>query len=92
MDKVRAHLFIRGRVQGVGYRSFVVHLAYSLGLDGWVKNVIGGGVEAVFEGDKAAIEAAIKKCQEGPVMAIVSDIDVNWNDTLEGLSGFDVRY
>jgi acylphosphatase len=88
----RAHLFIRGRVQGVGYRFFTVRTATDKGLAGWVKNIYGNGVEAVFEGDKAAIEAAVKRCSEGPPFSIISEIDVNWTEEPEGLTGFSVRH
>jgi acylphosphatase len=88
----RAHLFIRGRVQGVGYRAFTVRTASEMGLSGWVRNNYGDGVEAVFEGDKASIEAAIDRCNEGPFLSIVSEIDVNWTEEPEGLTGFSVRH
>ena len=88
----RAHLFIRGRVQGVGYRAFVVHTAHALMLNGWVRNLYDRTVETVFEGERPAIETAIKRCQEGPPASIVSSIDVSWSDNAEGLSGFEVRY
>lgn len=90
--KVRAHLFIRGRVQGVGYRAFAMGIASSMGLSGWVRNLADRQVEAVFEGERWAIEAAIKKCAEGPISAVVSDIDVSWDEQPEGLTGFGVRY
>jgi len=89
---VRAHLFIKGRVQGVGYRAFTVRIASNKGLAGWVRNLYGDGVEAVFEGDRAAIEAAIKRCGEGPPVSIVSEIDVTWTEPPEGLTDFSVRY
>jgi acylphosphatase len=88
---VRAHLFIRGRVQGVGYRAFTVRAASDHGLAGWVRNIYGDGVEAVFEGDRSAIEAAVKLCGEGPPLSIISEIDVNWTEEPERLTGFGVR-
>jgi acylphosphatase len=88
----RAHLFIKGRVQGVGFRAFAVRMASDMRLAGWVRNIYGDGVEAVFEGDRVAIEAAIKRCDEGPVLSIVSEIDVNWTEAPEGLTGFSVKY
>jgi acylphosphatase len=90
--KVRAHLYIKGRVQGVGYRAFVVRTAGVFGLDGWVRNLSDRSVEAVFEGDRPSIEAAIKRLYEGSPAALVSSIDINWTDNPEGLSNFDVRY
>jgi acylphosphatase len=90
--KVRSHLYIRGRVQGVGYRAFVVRTAGVFGLTGWVRNLPDRSVEAVLEGDRPTIDAAIKILHEGPPAAIVSSIDINWTTTPEGLSNFDVRY
>jgi acylphosphatase len=90
--KVRAHLYIKGRVQGVGYRAFVVRTAGVFGLDGWVRNLPDRSVEAVFEGDRPSIEAAIKRLYEGPPAALVSSVDTNWTENPEGFSNFDVRY
>jgi acylphosphatase len=90
--KTRAHLLIKGRVQGVGYRWFVSDIATSFGLSGWTKNLSDGPVEAIFEGERSAIEAAIERCAEGPRSAIVSGIEVNWDENPEGLNGFGIRY
>jgi acylphosphatase len=92
MKKVRAHLFISGRVQGVFYRAFTEDVALSLGLKGWVRNLPDRRVEAVFEGDKELIEEAIKKCYEGPPYARVDNIDVIWEESIENLPDFRIRY
>jgi acylphosphatase len=90
--KVRSHLYIKGRVQGVGYRFFVVRTAGTFGLCGWVRNLPDSSVEAVLEGDRPAVEAAINILREGPPSAFVSSIDINWTTPPEGLKGFEVRY
>lgn len=92
MKKARAHLYISGRVQGVFYRAFTEDVALSLGLKGWVRNLPDRRVEAVFEGDRELIEKAIKKCYEGPPYAKVEHIDVIWEDNLENLPDFRIRY
>lgn len=92
MKKVRAHLYISGKVQGVFYRAFTEEVALSLGLKGWVRNLPDRRVEAVFEGDKELIEKAIKKCYEGPPFAQVSHIDVIWEESVEDLTDFRIRY
>ncbi len=92
MEKARAHLFIDGRVQGVFYRGFAEDLAYSLGLNGWVKNLRDGRVEAVFEGDKKVIEEAIKQCYTGPPASRVTDIDVRWESYTGEEQGFSVKH
>jgi acylphosphatase len=90
--KTRVHLLIKGRVQGVGFRWFVTDIAATFGLAGWTKNLSDGRVEAVFEGERSAIKAAIERCAEGPRSAIVSGIGVNWDENPEDLTGFGIRY
>lgn len=88
----RAHLYISGRVQGVYYRGFTLEAAEALGLKGWVRNLPDRRVEAVFEGDRDLIEKAIIKCKQGPPASRVTDIDVTWEERLEGFKEFDIRY
>ncbi len=88
----RAHLLIKGRVQGVGFRWFVYDVAHLYGLAGWVKNLYDGNVEAVFEGERSSIKEAIRRCADGPRSAAVSGIDVNWEERPENLSSFDISY
>ncbi|HTZ18780.1 MAG TPA: acylphosphatase, partial [Dissulfurispiraceae bacterium] len=88
----RAHLIIKGRVHGVGFRWFVYDVASTFRLAGWVKNLYDGRVEAVFEGERPSIESAINSCAEGPRSAVVSGVDTTWDEEPEGLSGFDIRY
>ena len=90
--KERAHLYISGRVQGVYYRGFTVEIAEALGLKGWVRNLPDRRVEAVLEGDRDVIEKAIIKCKQGPPASRVMDIDIEWEDRLEGFKEFDIRY
>ena len=65
---------IRGRVQGVWYRSWTVEQAVQRGLRGWVRNRQDGSVEALFAGEPAAIEAMIALCRTGPHLARVDSI------------------
>lgn len=90
--KARAHLFINGMVQGVGYRVYLSEVAASYGLKGWVMNLPDLRIEAVFEGERKSIESAVKKCSEGTHSAIVSGIDVNWEESPEDLTFFRIRY
>jgi acylphosphatase len=92
MENARAHLFIDGRVQGVFYRAFTRELAHSLGLDGWVRNLRDGRVEALFEGEKGTIQKAIQACYAGPPGAIVTNIDIQWETYTGEEKGFSVRY
>jgi acylphosphatase len=92
MDEARAHLFIEGRVQGIFYRAFTRDVAHTLGLKGWVRNLYDGRVEAVFEGKKELIERAIKECFSGPPGARVTNIEVKWEEFIEDLKGFSIKY
>ncbi len=69
------HVVIRGRVQGVGYRAWAEYTALDHGLAGWVRNRRDGGVEAVFAGPTAAVDAMIDACRRGPPGARVDVID-----------------
>jgi acylphosphatase len=91
MSKVRAELKIHGRVQGVFYRQSTRETAAGLDLTGWVKNCSDGSVEAVFEGEKAAVNQAIEWCRKGPAAARVTDVVVSWKDFDGELCGFQIR-
>ena len=72
MESVR--LRITGRVQGVGYRLWAIHMATSLGLCGWVRNRRDGSVEALVTGDPEPVAAMIEACRRGPYAARVADV------------------
>ena len=71
-------LVITGRVQGVGYRDWMVAEAGRLGVHGWVRNRADGAVEALVYGDTAAVEELLRLCRRGPRMASVSRISESW--------------
>ncbi len=68
-------LVIGGRVQGVGYRDWLVATARSLGVSGWVRNRPDGGVEALVAGDTDAVEELLRACRRGPRGAQVASIE-----------------
>jgi acylphosphatase len=68
-------LVVRGLVQGVGYRVWMVRQASKLGLDGWVRNRSDGSVEALVAGDTAAVEELLRLCRRGPRLAEVLSIE-----------------
>lgn len=81
------HLLIHGRVQGVGYRAWMVSRARELGLNGWVRNRREGTVEAAISGEAAAVAQMLADCHEGPMAARVDKITQNiWTDAIP--SGF----
>ena len=73
--RIIRHVSIRGRVQGVGFRAFVEHLALQCGLEGWVRNRRDGSVEAVFAGAPEKLDAIVDACRRGPFSARVEQID-----------------
>ena len=88
MSAVRAR--IKGRVQGVGYRAFVVDQATARRLTGWVRNLRDGAVEMVLSGSAAGIEDMIAACREGPRFASVTGIETSPAPD-EGWPDFTVR-
>lgn len=90
-DRTRAHVFVTGRVQGVFYRANTRDQARDLDVDGWVRNLEDGRVEAVFEGTEKRVQEMVDWCHTGPPKADVEEVDVTWEDP-EGLDGFDIRH
>jgi acylphosphatase len=86
----RAHVRIRGGVQGVGFRYETRSRAQSLGLAGSVRNLPDGSVEAAFEGDDEAVESMVDWSRHGPWGARVDDVEVSWVEPT-GEQGFAVR-
>ncbi|MDZ8110135.1 MAG: acylphosphatase [Nostoc sp. DedQUE12a] len=87
---IRAHVFISGRVQGVGYRYATVETASQLGLTGWVRNLPDSRVEAVFEGAREIVDEMVRWCHSGPPAAVVKEVKVEYEEP-EGLRGFEVK-
>jgi len=85
---VARRLSIDGRVQGVSYRGWAIETARSLGLAGWVRNRRDGTVEAVVQGDQAAVDRFIALARHGPPAATVDRIEAGEIDPVLGLAGF----
>ncbi len=92
MPKVRAHIIIRGLVQGVFFRASTQRIAQENSVAGWVKNSFDGSVEAVFEGEKEDVEKTIQWCRQGPLGADVEDVDVAWEDFEGEFDCFSIVY
>lgn len=90
--KVRAHVLVSGSVQGVFFRTETQYEARRRDVVGWVRNTSDGKVEAVFEGEKEAVEALIEFCRRGPPAARVTKVDVQWEDYAGEFGGFRIRY
>lgn len=87
----RLHAFLHGRVQGVGFRHFVMTNAGELGLTGWVRNLRDGRVEVVAEGPRPTLEKLLGKLQRGPVSADVRKVNETWGEYQDDFSGFKVK-
>lgn len=90
--KVRAHVFVSGRVQGVFFRSDTRYEANRRRVTGWVRNLSDGRVEAVFEGEKDDVDKLIEFCRRGSPGARVTKVDFQWEDYTGGFRGFEIRY
>lgn len=88
MNDVRAHLFISGIVQGVGYRYFAIRKANAYGIAGFAKNLIDGRVEVVAEGGRGLVEQFIEDLRIGPMSAHVTDIRIEWDKPAYEFKGF----
>lgn len=89
---VKTHVFITGKLQGVYFRYKTKDEAQKYGVNGWVRNLPDGRVEAVFEGDKADVDKLIDFVGKGPSGANVLDVNVNWRDYRGEFKEFQVRY
>lgn len=92
MEQSRAHLVIKGLVQGVFYRASTQETAINLGLNGWVRNLPDGSVEAIFEGPAEKVKEAVKWCRQGPPGSRVTDIDEKWSDYTGEFRNFAVKH
>lgn len=86
---IRRRVVVHGRVQGVFFRDSVRRLAEREGVGGWARNVPDGTVEAVFEGESAAVERLVDFCRLGPPHASVERVDVA-DEEPEGLGRFTI--
>lgn len=89
-QNIRTEVFVSGRVQGVFFRQNIQRKARSLGLNGWVRNLPDGKVEALFEGEKEIIKEMIKWIEKGPFLSRVDDLKINWLKAQGDLEGFQI--
>lgn len=89
-ERVRAHVHVSGHVQGVFYRATTREQARETNVDGWVRNLDDGRVEAVFEGPRRNVEQLIEWCHEGSPAAEVSDVSVEYEEP-RGIDGFNIQ-
>lgn len=91
-QRVRAHIWVKGRVQGVGFRAHVEYLARQIGgLTGWVRNVGYDTVEAIAEGERLNVERLIDVIKEGPSASRVDESKVEWEEPTGEFDRFGVK-
>ena len=88
-EKLRAHIFILGKVQGVFFRAFVKESAEKLNLKGFVRNLEDGRIEVFLEGGIDEVRSMIEICKKGPKHAMIRDVEVK-PESFQGYSEFKV--
>lgn len=92
MSRIRAHVFVEGRVQGVFFRAETCDHAGLYNLTGWVRNCSDGRVEAVFEGEQEDIEKMVAWCHKGPDYAAVKNMEVSSEAYTGEFDSFSIIY
>ncbi len=90
-NSVRLHARVEGRVQGVGFRYFVLDNAQPLGITGWVRNRWDGSVEVLAEGAKNNLENLLTAIRRGPRRHTTTDVQVEWHDATGEFTSFRIR-
>jgi acylphosphatase len=89
-DLARLHAFINGRVQGVGFRYFVIEKAELLQVTGWVRNTYDGQVEVTAEGLRPILDRFLVYLRHGPPVAYVNDVQTSWQPASGEFSHFEI--
>jgi acylphosphatase len=87
-----AHIRVRGRVQGVGFRAFIQQIGTQLELKGWVRNVGYDGVEIMVEGERLKVDNFIELAKNGPRASRVDNFNVEWEPYSGNMKSFGVKY
>jgi acylphosphatase len=91
-DKIiRAHIWVTGRVQGVGFRAHVEYFGLQIGVSGWVRNVGYDVVETVAEGTPTGLDKFIEMVKQGPSASRVDEARVEYEPVTGEFTGFVVR-
>jgi acylphosphatase len=88
---IARRVIVRGRVQGVGFRYATLDAAQAAGVTGWVRNRRDGAVEALLQGEAAAVEALVAWCRRGPPAARVTGVEVVDAPPDASFTAFDLR-
>ncbi len=88
---IRAHIWVTGRVQGVGFRAHVEYYGSQIGVTGWVRNVGYDTVEALAEGTQTQMDKFMEMVKKGPRASRVDDVRVEYESVTGEFSGFGVK-
>lgn len=89
-SRKRLHAVVQGRVQGVGFRYFVLDRAQDLGIVGFCRNLWNGDVEVVAEGAEAALQVFLADLHQGPRMSRVDRVHASWHPAAGGYTTFSI--
>ena len=90
-EKLARRFLVRGRVQGVGFRWFVEHEAYLLGIAGWVRNNSDSSVEVLAIGTRDQLAGLRSRLQEGPRAARVDEVQESVAEPIADLTTFRIE-
>lgn len=88
---VQARVFLSGFVQGVGFRRYIQKQAQGMAVGGWVRNLPDGKVEMLLQGERQEVEMVIEACRQGPFLAEVDEVEIEWEEVLQEFNDFSVR-
>lgn len=90
-DIQRVHVWVKGRVQNVGFRAHVQYSARQIGVTGWVRNVGYDTVEAVGEGERDKLERLVEAVKTGPPGSRIDESNVEWQNATGEFADFQLR-
>lgn len=90
--KKRLSVFWLGRVQGVGFRYTAESVALELGINGWVRNLPDGRVEALLEGPEKALKTLLDRIASGPMKSYIRGVEVHWEQPTGEFNDFQIRF
>ncbi|MDO8602755.1 MAG: acylphosphatase [Candidatus Omnitrophota bacterium] len=88
----RMHVFYSGHVHGVGFRYATRDIAESLGLKGWVRNLVDGRVEIVAEGNEKDLKGFPDKILKGQLGRYVKDTELSWENPTGEFDSFEIAF
>lgn len=90
-EMIRAHIWVKGRVQGVGFRAHVEYHGSKIGVTGWVRNVGYDTVETVAEGTREQMEKIIEAVKQGPRASRVDETRIEYETVTGEFKDFGVK-